>query len=68
MTNRTLFCVVDGESSWRAFPEVVSPLDYIGSVKVLIKAAKEPQFDNMSADELTLWGVELHISEGNRDN
>ncbi|KAF9171922.1 hypothetical protein BGX21_007802 [Mortierella sp. AD011] len=67
MTNLTLFCVVDGESSWRAFPVIVSPSDYIGSVKALIKEAKKPQFDHIPADELTLYKAEWLALDGLRD-
>ncbi|KAG0048453.1 hypothetical protein BGZ90_007628, partial [Linnemannia elongata] len=58
---QTVFCIVDGEDSWHAFP--VSFLSdgtsahFVGGLKNLIKAAKAPKFDHISADELTLWKI-----------
>ncbi|KAF9081828.1 hypothetical protein BGX23_000404 [Mortierella sp. AD031] len=47
---KTIFCVVEGKSSMNAFPISVSEKDFIGDIKNLIKAAKSPMFDRISAN------------------
>jgi len=58
-----LFCVVDGESASSAFPVKLSTDDSIGALKDLIKTKKTPRFDDVAADELTLWRVSIPIAD-----
>ncbi|KAF9921492.1 hypothetical protein BGZ67_000422, partial [Mortierella alpina] len=56
MTNRiTLFCLVDGEATSHAFPVKVCPDDTVGDLKELIKIKQAPAFDDITANNLTLW-------------
>ncbi|KAF9979420.1 hypothetical protein BGZ75_009719 [Mortierella antarctica] len=59
----TLFCLVDGETTSKAFPVDISSTSTIGHLKKLIKAEKTPRFDDVAADELTLWQVSIHTSD-----
>ncbi|KAG0362285.1 hypothetical protein BGX24_005130, partial [Mortierella sp. AD032] len=49
MKTKTIFCVIEGESTMSAFPITFSEKDFIADVKNLIKAAKTPMFDHISA-------------------
>ncbi|KAG0249979.1 hypothetical protein DFQ27_009685, partial [Actinomortierella ambigua] len=62
-TTLTLFCLVDGASTSRAFPVNISPDDSMDDLKKLIKAKKAPRFDDVAADKLTLWRVSIPASE-----
>ncbi|KAF8926344.1 hypothetical protein BGZ47_002801, partial [Haplosporangium gracile] len=53
----TLFCLVDGEGTSNAFPVEIESSKTIGDLKELIKTKKTPRFDDVAADELTLWRV-----------
>ncbi|KAG0197645.1 hypothetical protein BGX28_008853 [Mortierella sp. GBA30] len=49
--------MVDGEST--SFPVDASATDTVGDLKDRIKAKKAPRFDDVAADELTLWKVSI---------
>jgi hypothetical protein len=53
----TLFCIVDGEST--SFPAVIDPTKTVGELKDEIKTKKAPEFDDIAADKLSLWKVEI---------
>ncbi|KAF9580471.1 hypothetical protein BGW38_002878 [Lunasporangiospora selenospora] len=53
----TLFCLVDGESTSNAFPVLASTTTTIRELKELIKTKKANRFQDVDADELTLWRV-----------
>ena len=55
----TLLCVVDGEAT--AFPVVVKPSNLVGELKDAIKTKKDPRFDDIAADKLTLWKVSIPL-------
>ncbi|KAF9376201.1 hypothetical protein CPB97_010991 [Podila verticillata] len=55
----SLFCLVDGEAASNAFPVNIMPSKTIGDLKDLIKTKKAPRFDDVAADELTLWRVSI---------
>ncbi|KAH7028519.1 hypothetical protein BKA57DRAFT_431333 [Linnemannia elongata] len=55
----TLFCLVDGEPTFNAFPVEIESTKTIGNLKDLIKTKKAPRFDDVAADELTLWRVSI---------
>ncbi|KAG0273623.1 hypothetical protein BGZ95_010574 [Linnemannia exigua] len=61
MTNNciSLFCIVDGETTSNAFPVEIESIKTIGNLKDIIKAKKTPRFDDLAADELTLWRVSI---------
>ena len=60
-THLTLFCTVDGESQSNAFSVKPTPTDTVDDLKDLIKAKKSPRFDDIAADELTLWRVSIPV-------
>ncbi|KAF8932529.1 hypothetical protein BGZ47_011345 [Haplosporangium gracile] len=53
----TLFCLVDGDSTSNAFSVEIAPTKTVDSFKKLIKSEKAPLFDDVAADQLTLWRV-----------
>ncbi|KAH7054855.1 hypothetical protein BKA57DRAFT_501388 [Linnemannia elongata] len=59
---KTVFCVVEGETSMSAFPVTFGEKDFIADIKNLIKAAKTPMFDHFPATELTLYCVSCPFS------
>jgi len=61
MDNLNLFCLVDGESTSSAFSVKISTEDTVDDLKKLIKTKKSPRFDDIAADELTLWRVSLPV-------
>ncbi|KAF9346427.1 hypothetical protein BGX26_002075 [Mortierella sp. AD094] len=62
MTNQLkLFCLVDGEPTANAFPLSISSTNDIGTLKEHIKTKKSPKFDDIAADELTLWRVSVPV-------
>ncbi|KAG0080939.1 hypothetical protein BGZ92_000406 [Podila epicladia] len=61
----TLFCLVDGEATSQAFPVEIESTKTIGSLKQCIKTDKTPRFDDVAADELTLWRVSVPITDDN---
>lgn len=56
-----LFCLVDGESS--PFSVKASPDSTVDDLKNFIKIKKAPRFDDVAADELTLWHVSIPDNE-----
>jgi len=66
MTNTlTLFCLVDGDSA--PFPVEIESTKTVGSLKDSIKLKKTPRFDDVAADELTLWSVSIPVSDDDDD-
>jgi hypothetical protein len=65
MTNNplTLFCLVDGEATSQAFSVEIDPTKTVDGLKKVIKAEKTPRFDDIAADELTLWCVCVEITD-----
>jgi len=63
--NKTMliYCLVDGETPSRAFPIRIDSTDSIGDLKELIKVKKTPRFDDIAADELTLWQVSVPVTD-----
>ncbi|KAF9554275.1 hypothetical protein EC968_009721, partial [Mortierella alpina] len=55
----TLFCLVDGEPTFNAFPVGIESSKTIGDLKELIKTALSPQFDDIAAKDLTIWSVSI---------
>ncbi|KAI7829763.1 hypothetical protein BC939DRAFT_523399 [Gamsiella multidivaricata] len=68
MPDLTLFCLTDGEPISNAFPVSIPSMDAIGNLKDLIKAKKTPKFDDLAADELTLWRVSVPVVATNIRN
>lgn len=62
MTNNvlTLFCLVDGEST--PFPVKIESTETIGGLKDAVKTALSPQFDDVTAKDVTLWSVSIPIA------
>jgi hypothetical protein len=65
MSNTTiLFCLVHGDDPIQhAFQVEVSETDTVSKLKQLIKAEKTPDFDDITADKLTLWSVNIPQDE-----
>ncbi|KAF9901145.1 hypothetical protein EC991_006460 [Linnemannia zychae] len=61
MTNNplTLFCLVDGESTFNAFSVRIEPTMTISDLKDVIKTKSAPLFDDVAAKELILWHVSI---------
>ncbi|KAG0338494.1 hypothetical protein BG005_003700, partial [Podila minutissima] len=55
----SLFCLVDGLPSSRAFPIKATFADTVGDLKDLIKAHQTPAFDDITPDQLNLWRVSI---------
>lgn len=55
----TLFCLVYGEPIANAFPVKIPQTDTFDDLKKLIKKEKTPCFDDIAADELRLWKVNI---------
>ncbi|KAK3836304.1 MAG: hypothetical protein J3R72DRAFT_477166 [Linnemannia gamsii] len=62
-----LFCLVDGGTLFNAFPVEIESSKTIGDLKDLIKTKKAPRFEDIAADELTLWRVSIPINDDNND-
>ncbi|KAG0267567.1 hypothetical protein DFQ27_008612 [Actinomortierella ambigua] len=62
----TVFCVIDGESTFNAFSVEVDPTKTVEHLKDLIKAKLSPEFDDIVAKSLTLWRVS--IADGDDDD
>ncbi|KAF9336882.1 hypothetical protein BG006_006990 [Podila minutissima] len=54
----TLFCLVDGEATSRAFSVDIDRTKSVGHLKKLVKSEK-PRFDDIVADELSLWRISV---------
>ncbi|KAG0366522.1 hypothetical protein BGZ54_005232 [Gamsiella multidivaricata] len=63
MPDLLFFCLSDGEPMSNAFPVSIPSTNAIGNLKELIKAKKTPKFDDLAADELTLWRVSVRITD-----
>lgn len=63
----TLFCLVDGLPSARAFPIKATFADTVGDLKDLIKTNQKPAFDDITPDQLTLWRVSISITRDNSE-
>ncbi|KAF9931246.1 hypothetical protein FBU30_010571 [Linnemannia zychae] len=55
----TLFCLVDGEATSKAFPVEIGSSKTIGGLKDAIKLKQSPDFDDIVANSLTLWLVSI---------
>ncbi|KAF9288732.1 hypothetical protein BGZ88_008069 [Linnemannia elongata] len=62
-----LFCLVDGQSTFNAFPVEIESNKTIGDLKDLIKGQKTPRFDDVAANELTLWHVSIAADDDDDD-
>jgi hypothetical protein len=58
----TLYCVVEGESTSKAFSVEIEPTQSIGSLKDAIKAKNPDTFNGVDANNLTLWRVDFPIT------
>jgi Crinkler effector protein N-terminal domain len=59
----TLFCLLDGEATSQAFSVDIEQTKTVDQLKKVIKTEKAPRFDDVAADELTLWRVSIPIVE-----
>ncbi|KAF9929116.1 hypothetical protein FBU30_001845 [Linnemannia zychae] len=64
----TLFCLVDGEATSNAFSVKSLSSDTVDDLKDAIKTKKALRFDDVAADELTLWRVSIPIADDNDDD
>ncbi|KAF9177171.1 hypothetical protein BGZ50_009045 [Haplosporangium sp. Z 11] len=70
MTNNsfTPLCLVDGEATSNAFSVKIPSNDTVDDLKNLIKAKKTPRFDDITADELTLWRATVAITDDEEEH
>ncbi|KAF9107236.1 hypothetical protein BGX29_006922 [Mortierella sp. GBA35] len=54
-----LFCLVDGEATSQAFSVEVDSTKTVDHLKNLLKAEQSPDFDDVVANNLTLWSVSI---------
>src|SRR3954468_8919775 len=59
----TIFCLVQGQSAERAFPIHISKNLFVGDLKDEIKKKKAPVFDDIAADRLDLWKVNISTDD-----
>ncbi|KAI8347027.1 hypothetical protein B0O80DRAFT_490763 [Mortierella sp. GBAus27b] len=57
MANLRLFCLVEGDPSSRAFEVEIPRTCIVSFLKDLTKTKQAPEFDDIDANELTLWKV-----------
>ena len=55
----TLFCLVYGQPSKRAFPVKIERGESVGVLQELVKEKKKPTLDHVPADALDLWQVSI---------
>jgi Crinkler effector protein N-terminal domain len=63
MTDIIIFCLVHGEPIANAFPVEIPRDGTIGTLKKLIKTEKTPEFNDIAADKLKLWSVNIPIDD-----
>jgi hypothetical protein len=59
----TIMCLVQGNSVDHVFPVDIVKSKNIGHLKDAIKEKKSPRFNDIAADELTLWQVNISIHD-----
>jgi hypothetical protein len=59
----TIFCLVQGHSAEQAFPVHISKSSFVGDLKDSIKERMSPEFDNLTANSLELWKVNIPSEE-----
>ncbi|KAG9070446.1 hypothetical protein KI688_007982 [Linnemannia hyalina] len=64
----TLFCLIDGQSIFNAFSVEINPRKTIDGLKKFIRNEKTPRFDDVAADELTLWRVSIPDADDDDDD
>ena len=55
----TLFCLVYGEPSVRAFPVKIKRGEFVAMLKDLVKEEHKPALDHVPANALDLWQVSI---------
>jgi hypothetical protein len=60
----TLFCLVDGEFTSRAFSVKASARDTVDDLKKLIRIENAHDFNDLDAKKLTLWLVSVPDDDG----
>ncbi|KAG0334980.1 hypothetical protein BG000_007897 [Podila horticola] len=64
--NLTLLCLVDGEAT--PFSVRMPYSETVDGLKKEIKHQKAPRFDDIAADELTLWCVSIPVADDNDED
>ncbi|KAG0196539.1 hypothetical protein BGX28_010002 [Mortierella sp. GBA30] len=67
MTSLLLICLVNGQPLSNAFSVKIEPSSIVDELKDAIKAKQTPAFDDITANELTLWRVLIPIAEDDDD-
>ncbi|KAF9112859.1 hypothetical protein BGX30_007159, partial [Mortierella sp. GBA39] len=62
----TLFCLVDGEATSNAFSIEIEQTKTVDHLKDLIKVKKTIDFNDIDADQLTLWRVSIPVVPANK--
>ncbi|KAJ8584000.1 hypothetical protein M405DRAFT_747732 [Rhizopogon salebrosus TDB-379] len=58
-----LNCLVLGDDPSHIFEIKIAPTESVSALKKVIKAEKTPQFDDVPADHLTLWKIDINLGE-----
>src|SRR5258708_32962766 len=56
-----IFCFVDGDDA--TFPVTFNAAQTVGRLKEAIRTAKSPKLDDIAADELKLYRIEIEIEK-----
>jgi hypothetical protein len=63
-----LNCVVHDDDHHHIFPVKIAGTESVGTLKKLIKEAKKPAFDHVTADSLRLWNVSIPVDDDFKEN
>ncbi|KAF9180591.1 hypothetical protein BGZ51_006095 [Haplosporangium sp. Z 767] len=63
MADLKLLCLVDREPTSRVFSVKIASDDTVCNLRKLIKTEKTPEFDDIAANNLTLWQVFIPVPE-----
>ena len=66
MADIRVFCLVDGEPTSRAFPVEIAFDDTVAGLRDLIKTEMTPGFDDIDANNLTIWQVSVPVTEDDK--
>ncbi|KAF9948462.1 hypothetical protein BGZ70_002209 [Mortierella alpina] len=63
----SLFCLVDRDAVSNAFPIDIPSSQTVGHLKKLIKTEMSPDFDDITAEKLTLWQVAIPTTKNDEE-
>lgn len=60
-TPRTIFVIIEGETTFESFPVEIDLNKTVGHLKQLIKEANPTTLNNIDARKLKVWGVDISL-------